>query len=288
MRKKDVINFAPTAENRKKRTPKYVTLTVIFCLVAFAASVFIILAMNDFDPGKALGAREAETTMSTDESTSMNDIDVTDNTEILSQDSVNFLFLCSSDTELTFCQLISVDPASRKVKIKPLALDYVLKAGDTSGPLSEVFLKSSYARITEAFIEKGVDISKYVHVTEDNFKRLVGILGGVNVNVEADCEIQIDAVKYNFTAGQQNMTADMFFRYMKYAGEGEMALRVQANAAADVFRQYFTLDNFNKGEKFFSSLINLVETDITAFDYNGALDVLSVMLAGDCEIAVVS
>lgn len=288
MRKKDVINFAPTAENRKKRTPKYVTLTVILCVVAFAVSVFVILAMNDFDPGKALGAREAETTAPADEIATVSDVDITDNTEILSQDSVNFLFLCSSDTELTFCQLISVDPASRKVKIKPLALDYVLKAGDSSGPLSEVFLKSSYAKITEAFVEKGVDISKYVHVTEDNFKRLIGILGGVSVNVGSDCEIHIDAVKYNFTAGQQNMTADMFFRYMKHAGEGEMALRIQANATADVFRQYFTLDNFNKGEKFFSSLINLVETDITAFDYNGALDVLEAMLAGECEITVVS
>lgn len=288
MRKKDVINFAPEAENRRKRTPAYVTLIVVLCFVAFAVSVFVILAANDFDFGKALGAREAQETEAAETLTDEMSSTVNVSTDISTAESVNFLFLCSSDTGLTFCQLISVDPAAGKVKIKPLALDYVLDAGGEQGALSEVFLRSSYARITEAFAAKNVNISKYVHVTEDNFKRLIGILGGVSVRVEADCEVQIDAVKYTFTAGEQTMTADMFFRYMKYAGSGEIALRLQANATADVFRQYFTLENFNKGEKFFSSLINLVETDITAFDYSGAQDVLSSMLAGSCEITVVS
>lgn len=287
MRKKDVINFAPSAENRRKKTPGYVTLIVVLCLVAFAVSVFIILAANDFDPGKALGAREPEITESSKEtSTEEESSALTGETEF--SDSVNFLFLCSSDRELTFCQLISADQAAGKIKIKPLALDYVLNVGGTQKPLCDIFTQSSYSQITEAFAEKNVNISRYVHITEDNFKRLIGILGGVTVEVDGNYEVQIDAVKYTFAPGVQDMTADMFFKYMKYAGQGELSLRLQANASAAVFRQYFTLENFNKGEKFFSSLINLVETNITAFDYSAAQDVLSSMLAGGCEIAVVS
>ncbi len=288
MRKKDVINFAPKAENRRKKTPGYVILTVVLCLVAFAVSVFVILAINDFDPGKALGAREPETTEPVQEITGTEAAasDVIGENEF--SDSANFLFLCSSDSDLTFCQLISADPAAGKIKIKPLALDYVLEVGGESKPLCDIFALSSYAQITEAFSEKNFTVSRYVHITEDNFKRLIGILGGVTVDVDGNYEIQIDAVKYTFTPGVQDMTADMFFKYMKYAGQGELSLRLQANASAAVFRQYFTLENFNKGEKFFSTLINLVETNITAFDYSAAQDVLASMLAGECEIAVVS
>lgn len=288
MRKKDVINFAPKAENRRKKTPGYVPLIIILCLVAFAVSVFLILAANDFDPGKALGAREPETELSDQSVTLADETDAQLSDEAVTADAVNFLFLCSSENELTFCQLISADPATGKIKIKPLALDYMLEADGTDRPLSEVFARYSYAQITEAFSGENFKISRYVHISEDNFKRLIGILGGVNVEVDGNYDIQIDAVKYSFAPGAQDMTADMFFRYMKYAGEGELKLRLQANASAAVFRQYFTLENFNKGENFFSSLINLVETNITAFDYSAAQSVLASMLARECEIAVVS
>ena len=123
MRKKDVINFAPKAENRRKKTPGYVPLIIVLCLVAFAVSVFVILAANDFDPGKALGAREPETELSDQLTTSAGETDTSLSDEVITADAVNFLFLCSSENELTFCQLISADPAAGKIKIKPLALD---------------------------------------------------------------------------------------------------------------------------------------------------------------------
>lgn len=285
MRKKDIINFAPTGEKKKKQIPAYVTLIIVLCLLAFVVSVFVILAVNDFDIGKALGAREAETTLPAEESTIASDIQ--DDTAQLAE-AVNFLLLCSNENELTFCQIVSVDTANSKIRIKPLPLDYSLELTSGKKSIAAAFKSESLSILSAAFSSRNVTIKKYVHVTEENFKRLMSNLGAVPVEIDGNYEFNIDAVKYTFAPGVQNMTSDMLLKYMKFAQTGEAALRLQGHIVAAIFRQHFSQENYMKGESFFSTLINLVDTNITAFDYGSAQDVLSSMLSGTVEIAVVS
>ncbi len=285
MAKNNVVNFAPTGEKKKRRIPQYVGLVIGLCIAAFVCSVFVILAINDFDIGKALGAREATTS---DEEVS----------EVMSSEaeslsggvvqSVNFLVMCSDEGELVFSQLISVDSANRKIRIKPLPLDYTLEFGSEKMSISEALGNKSYAVIKEAFLSRNTVISKYVHVTEDNFKRLMTKVGAVPIEIQGNYEVNIDAVKYTFSPGTQSMTSDTLIKYMRFAETGEAALRIQGSAVADIFRQHFTQDNFIRGESFFSSLINFVDTDITAFDYSAAQAVLSDMFSGEISVAVVS
>jgi anionic cell wall polymer biosynthesis LytR-Cps2A-Psr (LCP) family protein len=162
----------------------------------------------------------------------------------------------------------------------------VLPSGEAS--VSEVFCKESLSVLAASFASRNINIKKYVHVTEDNLRRMLSNLGSTRVEVTGNYEFNIDAVKYTFTPGEQNIAPDTLIKYMKYAETGESALRLQANTAAAVFRQHFTKENLDKCESFFSTLINLVDTNITAFDYNGALPVLTALLSGEVEIAVVS
>lgn len=284
MQKKDVINFAPTGEKKKKHIPGYVKITVFLCIAAFFISVFVMLAVNDFDLGKALGAREAvtENEEETTESTAVTDVNI----ELT--EAVNFLVFCTDKNELTFSQLISVDAAARKVRIKPIALDYGLVFPTGEKTLSQAVKTESGSNICFAFSEKSVNVEKYVFVTEDNFKRLMSHLGAVPVQINGSYEFNIDAVKYTFSPGVQNMTSDVLLKFMKYARQGEEALRIQGDVTASIFRQHFTLENFQKGESFFSELINLVDSNITAFDYGKAKDVLALLLSGETEVAVVS
>lgn len=285
MNKKDVLNFAPTGEKRRRSVPGYMKVLVFLCIAAFAASVFVILAINDFDLGRALGAREAAVTESSEETTAAAGETLQD---IVMEDALTFLLLCSEENELTFCQLVSVDINANKIRIKPVSTDYILvtPAGDMT--VGEVFRTQSMSILAASFSSKHINIKKYVHVTEENFRRLMSKLGTVPVEINGYYEFNIDAVKYTFSPGVQNMTSDILLKYMKFAEEGEAELRVQGHAVAAVFRQHFTMDNFSKGEDFFSELINLVDTNITAFDYNAAIDVLTLMLSGTPEIAVVS
>lgn len=287
MDKHRVVNFAPTGEKKRRGVPHIVSIAVVLCIAAFAVSVVAILAMNDFDIGKALGAREAvsatEETTAAAEEENASTADVGDFGE-----SVTFLVLCSDDEQLTFCQLVSVDIASSKVRIKPLPLDYTLKLSSGDTTVSEVFRNESLSVLAASFSTRSINIRKYVHITEDNFVRLMSKLGAVSVEITGNYEFNIDAVKYTFAPGVQSMTSDTLLKFMKFAQEGEAGLRLQGGVTAAIFRQHFTKENFGKGESFFSTLINLVDTNITAFDYNAAQTVLSALLSGTVEIAVVS
>ena len=286
MDKKNVINFAPKGEQRKRTLPSYVTVTILCCLLAFVVSAFVILAINDFDLGRALGAREASTEYEEETSEAPTDGVISATDEFT--ESVTFLLLCSDKDELTFCQLVSVDTAQRKIRIKPIPLDYTLKPQSGAISLSEAFKTESLSVLAASFSTRNIHIKRYIHITEDNFKRFMTLLGPVPVTVTGNYEVNVDAVKYTFSPGVQNMTSDILLKYMKLAGSGETALRIQGDAVGAVFRQHFTMDNFKKGESFFSSLINLVDTNITAFDYTGAQGVLNALLSGETQIAVVS
>ena len=287
MDKHNVVSFAPAGEKKKRRIPHIVSISVVLCLVAFISSVLVILAINDFDISKALGARQAageaeETTAS-----------AAAENESLSQigdfkESFTFLALCSDNEQLTFCQLVSVDIANCKIRVKPLPPDYKLTVSSEEYELEEVFRRESLSVLAASFSSRNINIKKYVHVTEDNFRRLMSNLGAVAVEITGNYEFNIDAVRYTFSPGVQNMTSDTLLKYMKFSESGEAALRLQGNAVAAIFRQHFTKENFGKGESFFSTLINLVDTNITVFDYTAAQTVLSSLLAGEVEIAVVS
>lgn len=287
MSKKDVLNFAPGGEKKRRNIPVLAGVIVVFCLVLFAASVFVILAVNDFDIGKALGAREAENETVTEESlTGEEEESITGDAEQAA--AVNFLVLCSDAKELTFCQLISVDAANAEIKIKPLPSDYMLDTASGKMALGALFGKASYQEIGEAFSSKGIHVAKYVHVTEDNFKRIMSNIGQVPVQINGYYEFNIDAVKYTFSPGVQNMTSDTLLKFMKYAASDEEMLRIQSNAVADIFRRHFTKENFEKGESFFSKIINYVDSDITAFDYNAVKGVIGKMTSSEVKISVVS
>ncbi len=286
MDKHNIVNFAPTGEKKRRNVPRIVSITVAACITAFLVSVLVILAINDFDIGKALGARDATLPAEETSSEASENEGLTDMGEF--EESLTFLVLCSDNDELTFCQLISVDLQGSKIRIKPLPLDYTLKltSGDTT--VSEAFRTQSLSVLAASFSSRSINIKKYVHVTEDNFIRLMSNLGAVSVEITGNYEFNIDAVRYTFSPGVQNMTSDTLLKYMKFAETGEAGLRLQGNATAAIFRQHFTKDNFGKGESFFSTLINLVDTNITAFDYNAAQTVLSSLLSGTVETTVVS
>lgn len=281
-----MVSFAPGGEKKKRSVPHPVILGVVLCVAAFLVSVFVILAVNDFDIGRALGARE-ETLPHEETTAEENAADVLADTEAF-RESLTFLLLCSDDDGLVFCQLAGVDIAGKKVRIKPVPTDYTLVLPSGEATVSEVFGKQSLSVLAASFASRNINIKKYIHVTEDNLRRLLSNLGSVYVEVTGNYEFNIDAVKYTFTPGVQNMAPDTLIKYMKYSETGETVLRLQANTAAAVFRQHFTKENLNKGESFFSTLINLVDTNITAFDYNGALPVLTALLSEEVEIAVVS
>lgn len=280
MNRKEKVTFAPEGIKNKRRLPGYVALIVAAAVFFGAASFVAILAANDFDIKKALGARQEESTAenSSDEAQTAAGIALQD-----FSGSVNFLFICKDKKSLTFCNIISASPSENKIKIKPVAADFSV-GGTTLGDMLET---KSAKEICSAFSEKSIPVSRYVTVSEENFVRLLQALGKVDIVLDSDYNFSVDAVKYTFSTGAQSISADYVLKLMKYAASGEARLKLQAQVSAAVIRTHFTSQNFSRGEDFFSSLINLVDTDITAFDYTNSLGVIETMLAGSTQISTV-
>ena len=284
MKKDGKISFAPKGVNGKNRVPKYIWMTAAAAVIFGAVSFFVILAMNDFDLSLALGKRQ-ETTPA-EESTTADTGDVAALQELT--DAVNFLALCVNEKELTFCMVVSVQPSDGIIRVKPVSPDFVLETEGGKMRLSDIIQRGSVKDVVDGFARKAIPIARYVLVTEDNFVSLLQKLGPVDIVLETAYDFTDEAIRYTYAAGQASMAAEAMMSYMKSAASGDELLRLQANAAAAVIRTHFTAENAEKGEEFFSELINLVTTDISVFDYTPAAGAIKALAAGGITVTVIS
>lgn len=287
MRKKDIINFAPTGVNRRKKTPVYVGLIVCACVLLLAASVALIIIAYDGDIGKAIGVRQPEETEEAENTSDSLSSGNTENNDITSNESYAFLVTCSDKSELLFAQLIYVKPSVSQIRIVPVSGNRMMKTENGDMTFSEAFRALSLSSLCSAFAADNIKVDRYVHVSAENYRILLSNLGAVNVYIEEYCEFNVDAIKHTFEPGVTEMTSDMLIKYLRYAGNEETEDRIRAMVTLSVFRQHFTKSNFEKGEGLFSSLINSVDSNITAFDYEAAKPILESMLSGAVEVTVV-
>ena len=284
MNRKDTINFAPQGLNNKKKFPIYVVLIVVAVLLLGALSFVVILAKNDFDLKKALGIRAAETTdeaVTDDEETTL-----TEGLTGAEAGSYNFLVVCAEGKTVDFIQVISASPAARNISVHPISPDMVFETASGVRSISEIYLKGGVNDVISALETKAVPISKYVLINEENFVSLIQTLGAVDMVLQKDFSFTGDDLKYTYDAGRISMNADAFLQYMKFGAYGSELLQLQGEATAAVFRTHFTSENAEKGEEFFSRIINLVKTDISAFDYTAAAPVIKDVAAAGITVTV--
>ena len=277
------ITFAPKGVNGRNRVPRYIWMTAALAVVFGVVSFFVILAMNDFDLPQALGKRQSAPE-NEEESTTAADVSALQDLT----DALNFLVVCTDEKELTFCTVISVLPAQASIRVKPVSPDFALETSAGIMRLADVIRRGSVQDVTQGLARKAIPIVKYVLVTEDNFISLLQKLGPVDIVLETGYDFNDGAVRYTYSAGPVSMAAEAMLSYMKSAAAGDELLRLQANAAAAVIRTHFTMENVEKGEDFFSSLINLVSTDISVFDYTSASEAVKALAAEGVRISVIS
>ena len=280
------ISFAPKGVNGgRNRLPKQIWMIAAAAVVFGLLSFFVILAMNGFDLSLALGKRQVEP--ETEDSAAVTgEADVSALQDLT--DAVNFLAICADGKDLTFCTVVSVLPSEASFRVKPVSPDFVLETSVGKLRLSDAFSRASVKDITEGFAAKSIPIAKYAVVTEDDFISLLQKLGPVETELETSYSFADGAIRYQYAPGPASMSAEAVLSFMKHAAAGEELLRLQARTAAAVIRTHFTLANVEKGEDFFSELINLVTTDITVFDYTPAVGVIRTLAAGGIDISVIS
>ena len=154
--------------------------------------------------------------------------------------------------------------------------------------MADIFYNFGGAEIAAALSEHHVPVARWLTVTEDNFKVLVTNLGEVEVVLPANVAFTADAVRYELTKGTQKMNGETLLNVMKRGFSGEAALSFQAEAVAAVLRRHLTVQTVERGEDFFSEIINLMNGNITAFDYAEYGPAIVEFLSKAPEISVIS
>ena len=288
MGRNEKINFAPKGlTSGKNRVPKQIWFIAAAAVIFGLLSFLVILAANHFDLSMALGKRQTELPADAETTTDPGAAGMAVLQDL--SDSVNFLAICAKGKDLTFCTVLSVQPADAVIRVKPVSPDFVLETGDGKSRLADLFRRGSIADIVEGFGQKDIPITRYVTVTEENFVSLLQKLGPVDITLDKVYAFDDDSIRCTYGPGAASMTPEAVLSYMKNAADGDELLRLQAQAAAAILQTHFTLANVEKGEDYFAELINLVSsTDITAFDYTPALGALKALAAGGLSISVIS
>lgn len=283
MKEKNIDFNDPYVGKRRARLAVPLVLCAVILVGAF--SFLAILIKNDFDLSRFLGVREAEDETGT---TSVPEETQTAAPAFSDPDAVNVLVYVQADGSLSFMELVSVSEKENSIRVKPLSLDGTCEKDGRTFTVRELYAQYGISAVRAALAEKGFAAQRAAGFSETDFKRLLGTLGPVTVSVPRDAEFRVNAITYSLAAGEQILKPDTLLQYMKNAYAGDEKLKAEGAAFAAILRTHLTVDNVEKGEEFFSRIVNFADTDISMFDYAAYKDALIALLSAAPAVTVIS
>lgn len=250
--------------NKEQKGHRKFTFGIVFGIgVVMLACVCVLLLLReyDFDIDNLIG-RTPETT-ETSETTVI--------TPTL-EGSATFLLVCSDDDSkyLHHAAIANVSLGEGKIRIYTLDAEDVVQANGFNGSLSKHLSHGGMVQLRSA-VESltGVTVSRYIRATDSSFKGLIKIFGGVPCNVKEKVRYSVDGVGYIIEKGEQTLTPDISYKYMYYLSQrNENKPETMSGFLSDMLCAFLTQENYAKADKIFKSLVNILDTDISAFDFS--------------------
>jgi len=190
--------------------------------------------------------------------------------------------------ELRFVFLVRADIAQRKIHIHPLSP--TAKAPDGDGDITlEQAQKDGGAKglktAVEALTETAVD--RYITGTDDGFARAVTIMGAVSIENPARIDYRESSFSITLAQGTQSLQGDMLLRYMRYLGTRPDGQKMQGEVLGRMLETYLVPANADSPETLerrFNSLVNILQTDITAKEFQAQQILLQALLQSGEQI----
>jgi len=250
----------------KRNKKKLLILIFSFVLIITAATLITSAVLSS---GVTLG-REEESTLGPE--------------DILTGSADFLLFCADSRKNLTYAAILNISLDEALFSVSSLDPEKLCFADGKRLTLSEHYIDGGAGRLVSAAENcTGVQASRYVGVTEHNFVRIIKMLGAVRVYVENDISYSYNDISLQLQKGMNDLSYKNLLDYIKFGSRGKELLRLQAEAFCSIFEAYFTPENLSGGEAFFTKLINLLDTDINAYDYMASLPVMEALMESGVE-----
>lgn len=137
--------------------------------------------------------------------------------------------------------------------------------------LSDIYASSSAASMKKAAQAlTGTEAVRYIKITDSGIKKIFRTLGDLELDIPERAEYRDGDTLLVLDPGVQKVSGDTLSKYLDHLNANkspEYALAEKNRVICAVLDSFATQKNVEKGEALFSSLINSVETDISAVDY---------------------
>ncbi len=253
-------------------------------LLALGVIVFgVIFALNDFSFEKLLGAQST-----TAQPIGGEPAEADPAAPFSDENAVNIMLLGHNEKSLSFCTLLSFSAAENSVKVKPVSPALSLELRGQKARVEDIFSLFGAAEVADALSEKYAPVHRWISVSDSKLKTLLQALGPIRVQIPADIDISVDAIRYQYRKGERELTADAAVTLMHSAFSGDAALFFQAQVVAGALKTHLNAETLGRGESFFSELINMVDGNVTAFDYAQYLPRLTAFAERGPQFSVIS
>jgi|GEM_PF-1696223 len=190
--------------------------------------------------------------------------------------------------ELRFVFLVRADMAKRELHIHPLAPDTLVPDGEGEISLNRAQKAGGAKRLkeaVEALTESPVD--RYITTTDDGFMRVVNAMGDISVKVEERIDYRTEDFGVTLAQGTYPLDGDRFLRYVRYLGTLPNGPEAQGEALVLLLQTYLVPSNGGSPaqlEKQFTRLVDILETDVYAMEFQAQQLLLQALLQESDQI----
>ncbi len=262
--------FTTTEKTKNNKIKTYVISIVAFVVVFGSISLFLLLKNYNFNPKNIVKTGEDETSVS---ETTLNTIKNPEGT-------YNIMLCLYNGNKLNSVSIVRTDMEKEKIKIKL----YPATASNGKETLGEIFSKTDESdrinKLKQAFTKvSGYGINKYICADFNKFTRATSVMNGVTLKIPKDISYNKGNIKLSLKKGEWQLTGTNLLNYFLISNK-----KVKEEILVSMLTQYLVDENINDNEYTFNELINILDSDITAFDYNSALPYLNYIIDNNFKI----
>ena len=257
----------------KKRNVLLVSLFLCFVVVLGSVSTLLLWRSLDYDFNNLFVRGDVTTTKV---------VTTTDVAENEYSGEYVFLVSVTSDDgkQALFHNLICVDLSEKTFRVVPV--DGGIADADTGLTCDELLVQNGVKSLVGFLSEYySTDINKFVLLTESGYKSFFRAMGDITIKVSEDISYDTDDMFLELKRGENTLTPDKTYKYMKYLCEtrdGYERAKANAEIVVAAFNAYYTADRFNSADNTFSIIIDYCSTDISIVDFTNAKDEMKYLI----------
>ncbi len=260
-------------KKNKKRNASLVVAFLCFAIILGTVSTLLMWRSYNYDFANMF-IKQDESTTSAPTTTKKDDV---------FYDGVyNFLLAVTDDEkkQALYFNIINVDLGEKVIRIIPV--DGFIKDSKTGYTCNRLLIENGVSAVRD-FISSyyNININKYVLLTENGYKSFFRAMGDITIKLSDDVEYDTEDMFLELFRGENTLTPDKTYKYMKYLCESTKGLersKLNAEIAVAAFNSFYTAERFNSADNTFSVIVDYCETDISIVDFTNAKDKLKYLL----------